>query len=142
MITIEHLEVQVPFKYLWCKYVDDVNLDVHCAKSLKGTYSKKIDVNKKSYENIILDESDSKIIYICGVSAPYVWKNNFHLAIKYEKGSVVRLGRNGIDIKILNAKELPINFNYRECEHEKASINNYKFCRNWQFAYLYQDLFR
>ena len=108
MIIIENISVSENFRYLWLKYVNNVDLNVHCAKSLIGEYSKKISTKKGNYTNIILDESNYKAIYLCGVAFPFVWENNFHLAFKYSEGSILKYSSNGIDIVIKNAVRLPI----------------------------------
>lgn len=137
MITIENISISENFKYLWLKYVNDVNLNVHCAKSLLGDYSKKISTKKGSYTNIVLDESDYKAIYLCGVAFPYVWEKNFHLAFKYSKGDILKYNSNGIDITIKNAVRLPIDIKYIDFSHPKAKFKCYYTCRNWQFAHWF-----
>ena len=140
-ITIKKLENNRNWMYLWGKYVTGVNLENHCAKSLLGNYSKKIDKNKASESNIKLDEFNSDIFYLCGVSKPYKWNENFHLAIRYKEGNNIVINRNGLYLEIENAEELPIIFDINKCTHEKKNKKDFTTCRNWQFAYIYQELF-
>ena len=95
-IVIKKLENNRNWMYLWGKYVTGINLNNHCAKSLLGNYSKKIDKNKASESNIKLDEFNSDIFYLCGVSKPYKWNENFHLAIRYKEGNNIVINRNGL----------------------------------------------
>jgi hypothetical protein len=131
---IKAIKLEADFKYLWLKYVDDYDLNNHCAKSLIGGYSKKIH-NKISIENeLFLNEFNSKVYYLCGVSLPFNYNNNFHLAFKYLKGSFISIKENGIEIIIENAERIIIqkqNF----YNHEKGNNKQFHTCRNWQFAY-------
>lgn len=136
-IVVEKIKVSSSFKYLWLKYVNNVNLDVHCAKSLIGEYSKKITTKQGEFYNIALDESDYKAIYLCGVSYPYVWENNFHLAFKYSEGKTLYYNSNGIEIILKNAVRLPIDIKYVDFSHPKAKFKSYHTCRNWQFAHWF-----
>ena len=140
-IVIKKLENNRNWMYLWGKYVTGINLNNHCAKSLLGNYSKKIDKNKASESNIKLDEFNSDIFYLCGVSKPYKWNENFHLAIRYKEGNNIVINRNGLYLEIENAEELPIIFDINKCTHEKKNKKDFATCRNWQFAYIYRELF-
>ncbi len=133
--VIKTIEVKGRFKYLWLKYVKDVNLSVHCAKSLVGAYSTRISTGLIEGSKIHLDEYVSRYFYLCGVSLPYKWSNNFHLAFRFKKGNEIKVNRNGIDIIIQDAEEIPINIEAMEIvNHEKLSVKAYSTCRNWQFA--------
>ena len=141
-IIIKKMKTERNWMYLWGKYVNGVNLEKHCARSLLGKYSKKIKKYTKDIENLILDESRSEIFYLCGVTKPYVWKDNFHLALKYKEGCNIKINRNNIYLEIENAEELPINFDINNCEHENKTKEEYSTCRNWQFAFLYKDMIK
>jgi hypothetical protein len=105
---IKTIKSEADFKYLWLKYVDGYDLNNHCARSLIGGYSKKIH-NKISIENeLILNEFNSRVYYLCGVSLPFNYNNNFHLAFKYSKGKIISLKENGIQILIENAERIII----------------------------------
>ena len=77
MIIIKNLKVEKPFMYIWLKNVHNVKLNYHCAKCLIGNYHPKINKKTKSIKDLVLDND---IWYLCGVSLPYNWNNNFHLA--------------------------------------------------------------
>lgn len=141
-IIIKRIKTNRNWMYFWGKYVDNVDLSKHCAKSLIGIYTTKFGRGFKLIENIVLDEANSKVFYICGVSKPYVWEQNFHLALMYEKGSKVELEYNGVYINAENCKVLPIDFKEEECDNELKFKREFGTCRNWQFSYLYQDFFK
>lgn len=138
-MIIKSLVVYGQFKYLWCKSVKDVDLYKHCAKCLIGEYHPKFNANLKE---LIEVELPHEITYVCGVSKPFSMKNNFHLAVRPKKGSMVIVERQGIHIVIQDAEELPINFDKEACNHPQKAFKSYVTCRNWQFAYLYQDLIK
>lgn len=131
---IETVEIKSKFRYLWLKYVNGVNLNVHCAGCLKGSYSKEINPSHSRLNGIELSEFEAKYFYLCGVASPYKWENNFHLAFEQKNNSIIDINENGIKIKILNAERLiimPIDFsNKSKYKDDKA----YFTCRNWQFA--------
>lgn len=132
-IILNELSVKWNFKYLWMKYVTWFDLSVHCAKSLIGDYSKKIKNEKIKQSKIVLNESEYKYIYICWVSTPYQYSNNFHLVIVYEKKSNLKIDRNWIYLDIENAKEIQIQKKQNYNIHQKWNIKSYNTCRNWQF---------
>lgn len=131
--TIRHIKQNVLFKYLWLKYVTGVNLDVHCARCLVGPYSKRISPNLQEQHDVALSEFDGKYYYLCGVSSPYRWERNFHLAFRYKQGETLRVNENGIEIEIENAERVPI-VKWSSYEHPKGVNSAYNTCRNWQFA--------
>lgn len=139
MVKITEMQVTGKFRYLWLKYVNGVNLKVHCARSLLGVYSTKISAQMQSIKKpIVLDEDESEIFYLCGVALPYKWENNFHLAFKRKVGAKLHVERNGIKITIENAVEIPITPDYIEPTDPNAKKKEYATCRNWQFAYMLQ----
>jgi len=137
---IETIEITERFRYLWLKYVTGVNLEQHCAKCLKGQYSKKINPHVNGFEKIVLDESHADYYYLCGVSIPYKWEKNFHLAFKYMQGSIIELERLGIKIKIRGAELIPIiPTPLSEIDSFHKHDPAYNTCRNWQFATMIAD---
>ena len=133
--VIKIINVNAPFKYSWLKYVNDIDLSVHCAKCLIGEYSLKINNQIQSESDIVLDEEISQYYYLCGVSLPYRWSNNFHLAFRFKAGSSISANRNGIEIIIENAEEIKIDsHSIKKVNHFNSVIKAYFTCRNWQFA--------
>lgn len=136
-MKIRTIKLNRAYKYLWLKYVKGFDLNNHCAKCLVGNYSEKISPqinNHKTVEGVVLDEYDYKYIYICGVTSPYVWKDNLHLALEDCKGSVVEYKFDDGVIIVEDAKQIPI---YRQTvyNHPKGIYASYNTCRNWRFAY-------
>ena len=133
MITIRTLKVSAPFSYLWLKHVTGVNLAVHCAHCLLGEYDPRIKANLTEISNITLP--DTPYHYLCGVSRPYVWSRNFHLAFREKEGSLLTSQRNGIYIEIENAEEVKFSMADTDQNDPHYRSKNYRTCRNWQFAY-------
>lgn len=134
--VIESLEIHGRFNFLWLKYVTGVNLNLHCAKCLKGEYSSAINPAAGNVYGHILDEHEAHYYYLCGVSKPYKWANNFHLAFKYQPGSVIRVNRCGISVVIRDAEEIIIKPVPADFEHRYKDNPGYFTCRNWQFAVM------
>lgn len=134
--VIEKMDISGRFNYLWLKYVTGVNLNVHCAKCLRGNYSSYVNPAANNLEELVLDEHDGKYFYLCGVSKPYKWINNFHLAFIYKPGSVIKAERNGISITIRDAEEITIKPVPAGFEHRNKDNPSFYTCRNWQFGVM------
>ena len=129
---IEIFSTSKNFRYMWLKYVTGFDLSVHCANCLIGNYSKKIPIKDNA---VLLDEFEAKYYYLCGVSIPYKWEDNLHVAFRYKEGGriqyddghtmVVISDAEAIEIKALNSYDL----------HPKGKFKTYNTCRNWRFAY-------
>jgi len=135
MIILHDVEINAPFRYLWLKYVTGVNLGVHCAQCLKGDYSIQISPDTGKRPEILLDEHPSKVVYLCGVSKPYDWSKNFHLAMREVEGESFEVDQLGIRMTVENAIPLPIEAETMKANaHPKLADKAYSTCRNWQFA--------
>ena len=136
MITIKTLSVTKPFRYLWLKSVEGVNLDVHCAKSLIGQYDKRIGNTVIEVHDVYLTQN---VYYLCGVSMPYKWANNFHLAFRHKPGVILKYEDNGISVTIQNAERIEFSENDVDWSLPQAKKREYHTCRNWQFANWYKN---
>lgn len=128
-MKIISLEISKPFKYLWLKSVHDVDLNQHCARCLIGNYDERVSPLKYHIENIDLKDH---VYYLCGVSEPYKWSDNFHLAFIKDENSKIDVNYNGVHVVIEGGKQLPISAKYEK--HPKMMYKSYSTCRNWQFA--------
>lgn len=139
MLYIEKMSVTKPFMYIWLKNVVGVDLEQHCAKCLVGSYHPGVNKDTRQLTELHLDNG---IWYLCGVSKPYNWNNNVHLAFEHKEGSTVEFSLNGITATIKNAVQLPISTEYVDNGHLHSSKREYYTCRNWQFAhYLISNKF-
>lgn len=124
------------FRYFWAKAVTGFTPSVHCARCLKGSYVKA--VNNRMSAGSTEVGNPGEIIYICGVSTPYKWANNFHLVLLCSEDAEpfsVEL-YNGIAISVSGANR--INFDASAAKRlfpEKGS--NFLTCRNFQFGAQY-----
>lgn len=130
-MIIRSLEVSGSFRYLWLKRVIGVDLSRHCARCLVGSYSKSVDRRTKSVEDLPLEDG---VWYLCGVSEPYVWSNNFHLAFEADGDSSIEVSENGVSVSIEGARALPISEEFIDESDPRASVKSYRTCRNWQLA--------
>jgi len=138
-MKIETLTVSKPFMYLWLKTVTDVDLSNHCAKALIGEYNSNINAEIKELRNL---EISNDIHYLCGVSKPYNWYKNFHLAFRYSKGNILEYSSNGISIVIQDAEMLPISTDYLDLTDVNIHKRSYRACRNWQSAHYFEKHLR
>ena len=124
------------FGFLWLKYVTGFDLEQHCARCLLGEYSTIFQYGKQTLEVLDknLDEHRARWYYLCGVTKPYVWRKNLHLAFEYADGEVLEYKDDNTYILIENARRIPI----EEQKHYMTIYGNnssYNTCRNWRFAY-------
>ena len=136
-MLIEELIVKKKFQYIWLKSVRDVDLTKHCANCLIGQYDPRI--NKKTSVAYDLKLDDEDIYYLCGVSEPYNWNNNFHLAFRYKKDSRIVEEKNGITVIIKDAERLPISSEYNDINIRDKAFTS---CRNWQFANYFERVIK
>lgn len=125
------------YQYLWLKYVTGFNLEVHCARCLLGNYSKRVGVdalNSGNMQMVELDEFPYKYIYLCGVTSPYRWERNLHIALEPCKGSKVVINECGVYAEISDAKRIEIQ-SQSVYYHPKGASKEFNTCRNWRFAY-------
>lgn len=134
--TIKQFATSEDFKYLWLRYVEGFDLTHHCAKCLIGQYSKLFKYGHKvtSLKNETLDECSAKYYYLCGVTTPYRYADNLHIAFKYKEGSTLIYNDGRTTLVIDNAEKIEI----EKLDYNKESVGDlpeYYTCRNWQFAY-------
>lgn len=121
------------FRYFWAKYVTGFDETQHCAKSLKGEFSKK--ARTPVGRTVAFDEKSSDYVYVCGVSDPYDRDNNFHAALRYKFNSAARVKTyNGYEIEFKNAELLPIP---DTPEKYKNKPEEFTTCRNFRFGAHY-----
>jgi len=130
------------YKYLWLKYVVDADLSQHCQKSLVGIRSRKFSKGAKyGYADkppILLDETANSpfAYYICGVSEPYRWDYNFHLAFKFVPQSTCEVKTAREHFILDHAERIDIENLERFIDRGDPNYGNTEFrtCRNWIFA--------
>lgn len=136
-VIIKEIRISAPFRYLWLKYVSGIDLDVHCAECLLGDYSELVGPSLGlEGHDLTLDEYQGDIFYLCGVSKPYNWERNFHLAFKLAPAEEFTVEEHGVFLTVANAQR--INFEAFDARHKSTSPNRTKpvfnTCRNWIFA--------
>lgn len=137
--TIKFLNVKGRFKYLWLKSVTGVDLTNHCARCLEGPYEKRINSTISQAWDITPAAGDA--YYLCGVTTPFNWAKNLHVAFVYAKGESFDVDENGIEMVVENARRIQITIDAMNLSSDK-NIMDPKFftCRNWQFAHMFKSL--
>ena len=133
---IKEFRTNEHFGYLWLKYVNGFDLSKHCAKCLIGDYSKAFRYGSNNVElrYYALNEHGAKYFYLCGVTSPYRWNRNLHVAFQYSQGESFTFEDGYTKLEILNARQIPIYARkYYNILH--GDEKSYNTCRNWRFAY-------
>lgn len=133
-ITIERLRGS--WSSLWLRYVEAVDLDVHCIDSLVGHRSQHPD-RQRAIQTFNLDERPSPAAwYLCSVSAPYRWGDNGHALILPKPGHRQEHFSGNMAITLVNAAVLDITDRDVDALHKHAGDTRYRTCRNWQAAWI------
>jgi hypothetical protein len=122
------------FRYFWLKRVHGFDPSQHCARCLKGHYIDAVSATMPTNRRIHIEADPGEVLYLCGVSAPYVWDRNFHLALIVEHGARVRTtAYTGDEIEIDGADFLEFDDHAaRRLFPEKGEA--FLTCRNFQFG--------
>lgn len=122
------------FRYLWLKKVTGFDSSVHCAKCLRGTYSKEFSPKIAVNTQMKLNYKEGDILYFCGVSAPYKWESNLHLVGVVKSGvkSVVSTYQGDL-FTVEGFEQIVIEPSTAELRHPNLS-QSFLTCRNFQFG--------
>ncbi len=123
------------FRYLWMKTVTGFLPRHHCARCLKGEYHPEfgptMDVNARLGA---VEYSEGTLLYICGVSSPYRWPQNLHLAGRVTAGA--QAGTTvwtGDQLTVSGLERIP--FDDRAARRRFPERGeDYLTCRNFQFG--------
>lgn len=126
------------FRFFWLKYVNGIDTRHHCALSLKGQLSKRVNremgLNRQDF--LVEAHLPGKVwrgpLYLCGVSGR--WDNNFHLAFEATEdgsGEIRKPTFNGHEVIVTGARELAIPALPPDF---RGLPPKFTTCRNYQFA--------
>jgi len=122
--------------YLWMKRVTGFDPRRHCAQCLVGDYEGDFGLRVPVNEwRKLAGYAEGDIVYVCGVSRPYVWSNNRHLAARVKQGAHAGLDlhEGGQRVLLRNAELIPFDGQAaaNKFGHKPAA---YTTCRNFQFG--------
>jgi hypothetical protein len=125
------------FSGLWGKYVEGFDNNKHCEPCLLGKRNHDINKHIETNTDIIIPLKEGQIFYICGVTYPYVWSNNFHLVvIGKDGGSAEEKTFNGALFNVKDAEQIP--FDDVPAKQKYSHLGNkFTTCRNFQFGVYY-----
>jgi hypothetical protein len=141
-----HTEETAPkgFRYLWAKAVKGFNPAKHCAQCLVGPYEKRFGLRMPVNDVVQLDGyAIGDLIYFCGVSAPYRWERNAHLAVRvtgdaFDSASIKLY--TGAELTVTGAVAVPFTAD-KAAEAHPGRGKDYLTCRNFQFgAFVAEEL--
>lgn len=128
------------FSSIWLKGVRAVDLDQHCLPSLIGNRYAMPQLKGARFESITLELAlapGELALYLCGVTAPYRWEDNAHLAIVPSPGAKWHGPASvpGLTVTLIDAEPI---FGWGEHdvdrEHKNYPDRLWRTCRNLQFA--------
>jgi len=125
------------YSSLWAKYVTGFDSTKHCIGCLKGKRCEIMTREIPPNEDIKIPLKEGEIYYICGVTYPYVLKNNFHFVLRGKEGGYAeREDYKGDKWEIEGAERVYFD---DKAAREKYPNLGYKFlrCRNFQFGVHY-----
>ena len=127
------------FGSLWAKFVEGFDNSKHCEPCLIGTRYRQINKEIPINVNIIVPLKEMSIMYICGVSYPYKWENNFHLVLCGKEGSKVEAKTfNDVIFRINDAEAVYFDDNPAKERYFNRGRLFYT-CRNFQFGVYYYE---
>jgi hypothetical protein len=128
------------WRYFWCKTVEGFDPSQHCARCLKGSYSKAIGLHLRTNKPVLLSYTPGTVLYFCGVSTPYLWEKNFHLPVRVKEGAMATANMHtGDRLVIEGAEELSFDDIIARRTYPDLS-EAFLTCRNYQFgAHYYSD---
>jgi hypothetical protein len=133
--TILALEVETPFSHLWLRTIQGLDLDQHCARAFIGPYLAGIKPDGLHQPlPIVMDAESARAYYLCGVTAPFVWSDNLHVAFVHSPGDTLEINEHGVHFVVQDARRLPIPPPHPQPEHAFGNLASYYTCRNWLFA--------
>lgn len=130
------IEITAPrtWRFLWVKYVTGFNPAVHCARCLRGAYSRHFRYPDGYYlpelvKTATLDEQPAPWIYVCGVTPRYRW--NLHIAGRAAPGQRASYRDERIAVELSDFEQVPI-----DPRHTPTASKPFETCRNWQFGWM------
>lgn len=137
------LQINDRYGYLWLKEVRNVDLTQHCASALVGSYQPQVNAGRLGadlrHEPINLELSHlapARAYYLCGVTRPYVWARNAHIAMEPdETAGSATFESHGLTVETSGLRR--IEFSEADIDPADPNIGRaaYRTCRNWQFAH-------
>lgn len=131
MGKIKKLILKSNYWIIWMRYVNGVNLNEHCMKSLLGRNDQRFKRGITQYEDIELERAP--YYYFCGVHANWDYPKNIHIAWKDSVGSFV-VDNEYVYAEIEGGEMIEISPQYIDRTNPNATNKLYTTCRNWQFA--------
>lgn len=121
--------------YLWLKKVVRFDDTKHCAQCLVGSYEVAFGVRAAMNRTIRLPRYQvGDIIYVCGVSKPYRWDMNRHLAARIKPMARCKVElHDGSVIYLEGAQEIPFDDHAARNLYPDRS-ERFLSCRNFQFG--------
>lgn len=122
------------WRFLWAKRVRGFDPAVHCARCLVGPYVQPFGRRMAANQPLVISAQPGAVLYFCGVSLPYRWESNLHLAVEARPGASCEVtAYNGDMLRIEGAAALPFDDSAARARFPGFGPA-FLTCRNFQFA--------
>lgn len=139
MVQIEYCIFRNPYRIIWLRYVDGINLNEHCMKSLLGHNDPRVLFRAAALpRNMELEPC--RFYYLCGVDENWRYANNLHVAFTPAESQEIVIDDEFVSLKIKNARRINIVPDYIDWTLPQSADKHYNTCRNWWFASMLNTL--
>jgi hypothetical protein len=128
------VEVHDHYRFLWMKRVTGVDLAQHCQACLLGDWQRGVG---PELSTLRLDLAPG-VYYLCGVTEPYRWARNAHLAVEWSQGSRELHEVEGLTCRLANFRRIRFGEGDIAPDDPNRGRKEFRTCRNWQFAHHLQ----
>lgn len=137
------VRVDGPFWQLWARTVTGVNLEEHCMQSLLGQNARGLGASTprgKWHYGTFPRLPRTLAYYVCGVSVRNILDNNAHLLLVPDPAGHETLSWAWGSVEVSGARAVPITPAAIDQSHHKAHLPVYRTCRNWQAAWMLNEI--
>lgn len=131
----EKQDVGGGWRYFWAKTVTGFDASIHCMQCLIGDRIEGISPKLLSKGGKVGKRFKSgTLIYLCGVSYPYIWERNFHMPVRVKAGARTRARTyTGAVVTVVGAERVKFD-DTAAVKHFEKKGPRFLTCRNFQFA--------
>jgi len=131
----EKQDVGGGWRYFWAKTVTGFDASIHCMQCLIGDRIEGISPKLLTKGGKVGKRfKTGTMLYICGVSYPYIWDRNFHMPVRVKRGASSRARTyTGAIVTVEGAERIAFN-DHAALAHFGQKGPRFLTCRNFQFA--------
>lgn len=137
-------DIRDRYKFLWVKEISDVDLTQHCARSFVGRWRAEMshahdrwrDSGARTPFDYLMTLGRARAYYACGVTDPYVWRKNAHLAFVPDPAAEEweTHSNQGLTVQVRGLSRVSFSAEDVPDTDPRRVRKDFYTCRNWQFA--------